>query len=566
MLGVCYYPEHWPRSMWEDDAKSMKELGLTYVRIGEFAWSRIEPNPGQYEFDWLDDAIDVLHDAGLKVILGTPTATPPKWLIDLHPDILPVCPETGRTRGFGSRRHYDYSSQVYHDASMKISEILAKRYANHPAIYAWQTDNELSCHDTTISASDNALKGFRKWCEARYGDVATLNTAWGNVFWSMEYRHWDEIELPVGAVTETNPAHRLAFRRYSSDQVVRFHNDMIDVIRKHSPDKPVTHNFIPTDDTQTDNYQLAEKLDFVAYDNYPLGRSDLFFAEASAEDFAKYMRTGHPDFATFYHDQTRALCEGPYWIMEQQPGPVNWAFHNPRPAPGMIHTWSMESIAHGADTLCYFRWRQAPFAQEQMHAGLRRNDNSPSTAWAEATDFAKALEVVAPYLDKKKSRVAIMNHVSAQWVSEIEQQGQGYDYFRVLFDFYHAARSMGIDVDFISPDHDLDGYSLVLIPSLPIVPDDLVEKLKTTTDAQIVFGPRSGGKTDEFSLPDNLPPGKLQSVIPTKVLSVETLRPDCPGVLSYDGKNYASGIWREELDRRQCRGRLLEMKMAQRLG
>ena len=237
----------------------MADLGLSYVRIGEFAWSRLEPQRGDYRFSWLDDAITVLADHNLKVVLCTPTATPPKWLIDAFPEILPVSPSSGSTRGFGSRRHYDFSSKRYLQESLRITEQLTKRYGDHAAVVGWQTDNELCCHDTALSASTAARRGFQEWCEQRYGDIDSLNEAWGNVFWSMEYRDFASIELPVDAVTETNPAHRLAWRRYSSDKVIEYHNAQIALIREHSPGRFVTHNFIPPVDTGVDNFALAEK-------------------------------------------------------------------------------------------------------------------------------------------------------------------------------------------------------------------------------------------------------------------------------------------------------------------
>ena len=196
-LGVCYYPEHWPESMWKDDAARMKALGIDRVRIAEFAWSRIEPSPGEYHWDWLDRAIDVLADAGLKVVMCTPTATPPKWLIDRHPDILPVGAD-GRPRAFGSRRHYDFSSPSYFEASQKICTAVAERYGKHPAVAFWQTDNEFGCHHTVVSYSPAALQRvFASGSRQRYGTIDALNTAWGTVFWSMEYRSFDEIDLPV---------------------------------------------------------------------------------------------------------------------------------------------------------------------------------------------------------------------------------------------------------------------------------------------------------------------------------------------------------------------------------
>lgn len=295
MLGVCYYPEQWPRALWRDDARKMKALGLDYVRIGEFAWSRFEPEPGVYDFAWFDEALTILSEAGLKVVIGTPTATPPKWLIDRHPDILPVDPDTGRVRGFGSRRHYDFSSDIYLDECKRIVTALAERYGHHAGVAGWQTDNELCCHETTLSASPNARTAFQRWCTARYDSVEALNTAWGNVFWSMEYRSFDEIELPVGAVTETSPAHRLAWRHFSSDQVVRFHSAQVEILRALSPGRFITHNFIPMNETGVDNHAVADGLDFASYDNYPLGRTDLLMASDTAEAFAPYMRTGHPD-------------------------------------------------------------------------------------------------------------------------------------------------------------------------------------------------------------------------------------------------------------------------------
>lgn len=548
MLGVCYYPEQWPKDLWRDDARRMKALGLTYVRIGEFAWSRFEPEPGVYDFAWFDEIIAILGEAGLKVVIGTPTATPPKWLIDRHPDILPVDPDTGRIRGFGSRRHYDFSSQTYLRECERVVLALAERYGENPHVAGWQTDNELSCHDTTLSASPAARTAFQVWCAARYGDVQALNTAWGNVFWSMEYRSFDEIELPVGAVTETSPAHRLAYRRFSSDQVVAFHDAQVKILRAHSPGRFVTHNFIPMNETGVDNHAVAADLDFAAYDNYPLGRTDLLMAGDTAEAFRPYMRTGHPDFGTFFFDQTRGLAPGAFWIMEQQPGPVNWANHNPRPAPGMVRLWTLEAFAHGAGVVSYFRWRQAPFAQEQMHAGLLRPDSTEAAAWLEIEAVVRDLSALGlGQQPTVRAKVALMVDVQAQWLGEIERQGRSYDYTHILLDHYRALRALGLDVDFVPPEGDVSGYALVVIPALATPSARTIANLKASS-AIVVFGPRSGAKTVDLTIPEGLPPGPLRELLPIRVLSVETLRPDCPDALTWNGQVYASNTWREEVE------------------
>ena len=552
MLGVCYYPEHWPEARWAQDAAKMRELGLTTVRIGEFAWGRMEPDPGRYEFEWLDRAIETLGAAGMRVVIGTPTATPPKWLIDAHPEILPVDIHTGTVRGFGSRRHYDFSSEVYLAESLRITTVLAERYGANRHVIGWQTDNELCCHDTAPSGSPAARDAFRRWCAERYGTAEALNAAWGNVFWSMEYRSFDEIELPILAVTETSPAHRLAYRRFTSDQVAKWHAAMVAIIRSHAQGQWVTHNFIPMDQTGVDNFALCEPLDFVSFDNYPLGITDIALARAPAEQLLPFMRTGLPDLTALYLDQTRGLSKGAFWLMEQQPGPVNWAPHNPMPAPGMVRLWTLQAFAHGAACVSYFRWRQAPFAQEQMHAGLLRPDHEPAEAWGEIAQVAaeiEALEAMGGSLAEKapQSAVALIIDIESRYVSDIEKQGAGYTYDRQVYEYYSALRALGLDVDCIAPGQDLAGYKIVVVPGLAMPGAATLAALEAS-DALLVIGPRAGAKTQEFTVPDSLAPGALRALVPVRVRAVETLRPDCGGALIAGNQRFGSGVWRELLD------------------
>ncbi len=526
----------------------MRALGLTTVRIGEFAWGRMEPDPGRYEFAWLDRAIETLGAAGMRVVIGTPTATPPKWLIDAHPEILPVDIHTGHVRGFGSRRHYDFSSEVYLTEALRITSLLAERYGANPHVIGWQTDNELCCHDTAMSGSPAARDAFRRWCAERYGTVEALNAAWGNVFWSMEYRSFDEIELPILAVTETSPSHRLAYRRFSSDQVARWHAAMVAAIRVHAQGQWVTHNFIPMDMTGVDNAGICEPLDFVSFDSYPLGISDMALARAPAAEIKPFMRTGLPDLTAMYLDQTRGLSKGAFWIMEQQPGPVNWAPHNPMPAPGMVRLWTLQAFAHGAACVSYFRWRQAPFAQEQMHAGLLRPDHEPAEAWPEIEQVAAELDALGSLAEKApQSEVALIVDIESRYVSDIERQGAGYHYDQQVYAYYSALRALGLDVDCVAPGHDLAGYKLVVAPGLTM-PDEAALAALEASDALIVLGPRSGAKTKELTVPDTLAPGRLRALVPVRVRAVETLRPDCNGALIAGNQQFASGTWCEVLD------------------
>ncbi len=550
MLGVCYYPEQWPEDLWANDARRMADLGLKYVRIGEFAWGAVEPTPGIFNWGWLDRAVDTLGKAGLKIVMGTPTATPPKWLVDRHPEILPV-DEHGRVRRFGSRRHYCFSSQTYRAESRRISAAFAERYGRHDAVVGWQTDNEYGCHDTVRSYSPDAAVAFRTWLKARYGDVGALNAAWGNRFWSMEYRSFDEVDLPMVAVTELNPSHRLDFFRFSSDQVASFNAEQVEILRRLSPGRFVTHNFMGAF-LEFDHYKTCETLDLASWDSYPLGFTDSLpttgFTEAER---VRYAATGHPDISAFHHDLYRGVGRGRFWVMEQQPGPVNWALWNPGPAPGMVRLWAWEALAHGAEVVSFFRWRQAPFAQEQMHAGLNRPDNVLDVGGHEAGVVAKELEAdwwrSAHAAPAAQAPVALVFDYDAAWMHAIQPQGRSFSYLALVFTWYTALRQRGVDVDIVPPGCSLGGYRAVFVPSLPHISERALRAFVDFTGVA-VFGIRTGAKTESFQIPGRLPPGPLQSLLAIKVSRVESLRPGVTRDVAVGNQRYACSTWVETIE------------------
>lgn len=536
-LGTCYYPEHWPREIWRQDARRMAKVGLTWVRIGEFAWSMIEPEPGKLDWDWLDEAIRVLGEAGLKVVLGTPTATPPRWVLQRHPDMLAL-DANAKPRKFGSRRHYCFSHEGYKHECARIVKLLAQRYGDNPHVAAWQTDNEYGCHDTTLSYSKAATDAFRIWLRTQYsragndGDIKALNVAWGNVFWSMNYSDFEDVDLPNLTVTEVNPSHQQAFRRFSSDQVVAFNRLQVDIIRTYSK-APITHNFMGNI-TSFDHFEVGDDLDFASWDSYPLG-----FLEDRAgadHDFKQsYSHQGHPDFQAFHHDLYRSVGHNRWWVMEQQPGPVNWAPYNPSPLPGMIRLWTWEAFAHGAEAVCYFRWRQAPFAQEQMHSGMLRPDSVDAPAVAEARIVAEELKN-APDVAPIQAPAALIFDYDAAYSWDIQPHGQGLNYFDLIFDAYRAMRSLGLSIDILPvTTRDFAGYSLIVAPGLMHIPNDLKSAL-ATSDAKVLLGPRSAARTSEMQIPVPLPPD-LKGLEAT-VSRVETLRPGVHVKLAQGGNIY----------------------------
>ncbi|MBV8100867.1 MAG: beta-galactosidase [Verrucomicrobia bacterium] len=544
-LGVCYYPEQWDSSKWPEDLTAMRELGLRYVRIGEFAWSCLEPAPGKYQFGWLQQVLNLAAERSLSVVLGTPTATPPKWLVDRMPDLLPIDQE-GRPKKFGSRRHYCFSHLGYRAESARIVTKLAETFGQHPALAAWQTDNEYGCHGTILSYSESARVGFRAWLQDKYQAIDRLNQAWGNVFWSMEYESFDEIELPNLTVTDPNPAHVLDFRRFSSDQVKSFNREQVEIIRRLSPGRTILHNFMG-EFLAFDHFDVASDLDAASWDSYPLGALSLLDLPESHK--RKFLRSGDPDFPAFHHDLYRSCGRGRWWVMEQQPGPVNWAPYNPSPYPGMVRLWTHEAFAHGAEVVSYFRWRQAPFAQEQMHTGINRPDSSPDVATAEIRETVNEL-ASASFQRNHRSEAAPVGLIfdyEAAWTLATQPNRESFDYFTLALSFYRSARRLGLNVDILPQTAKLDTYKLLLVPSLPILGPELIASLKTFRGS-VVIGPRTGSKTSDFQIPSNLPPGPLQELFPMRVVRAESLPDFEPIPLSWRGVNYECRYWMEHIE------------------
>jgi beta-galactosidase len=545
-LGVCYYPEQWPREKWAQDAAEMVALGLHWVRIAEFSWAKIEPRPGQFDWTWLDEAVAILGGAGLKVILCTPTAAPPKWLVDLYPEILPV-DENGTVRKFGARRHYCFSSPRFRLESARITDAIARRYGRNPHVQAWQTDNEYGDHDTIYSYSEAARVAFRDWLARRYGTVDALNQAWGTSFWSMTYSDFAQIDLPNNLVDEPTPTHLVDFTRFSSDQVRAFNKAQVDILREHAPGRPITHNFM-NQNTDFDHYALGEDIDVASWDVYPLG--GLTNGRLSDADKARYLRVGDPDQTAFNHDLYRAVGRGRVWVMEQQPGPVNWAAHNQAPAEGMVRLWTWLAFAHGVDMVSYFRWRQAPFAQEQFHAGLLLPDSTPDRGHLEVAQVAREKALLPGVGPRLKARVALVLDYESRWASRSLPQGANYRPHHIALDWYAAVSRLGVDIDIIGQHSDLDGYALVLAPDLLIPTDAFVRKLQCA-EAKVLFGPRSGSKTANMHIPDTLPPGPLGALLDMKVTRVESLPDYAPQSVIFGNSAYQSGRWRETIVSRE---------------
>lgn len=544
-LGVCYYPEHWPEEEWPKHCQKMRDAGIEAVRVAEFSWSRIEPSRECFDFAWLDRAIDIISSFDLSLILCTPTATPPKWLIDEAPEEILATSADGTPRRFGSRRHYCFSSERYLTEALRISEVVVKRYANHPAVIGWQTDNEYGCHETTISYSAHAQKAFRGWLQKKYVTISALNKAWGTVFWSQEYQCFKQIDAPVHTVTEANPSHRLDYQRFSSDQVIRFNRAQTNLIRQYvHSDVWLTHNAMGNS-LEYDHYHLGKDLDIVTWDEYPLG----FLQQAwfSNKEKQTYRRIGHPDWAAFHHDLYRATGKGRFGVIELQPGAVNWADYNAQPIAGAPKFWGMEAAAHGAELISYFRWQQPTFAQEQMHMALNYPNGDPTPTYFEVQQLAKELKNL-DLSQKQSAEVALVFDYASCWSIDNQPQADSYNALQVAMSYYSALRKLGLNIDILPPNSDVNKYKLVVIPAAIFPMPDTAKTLGE--NACLVLGPRSGSKTNNHHLPIDFGPAHWQRLIPLQVVTVDSIRPDTTIDIEIENSThrYEAHTWIEQID------------------
>lgn len=553
-LGVCYYPEHWSQERWLVDAKLMRQAGLSLVRIADFAWAVIEPREGKFNWDWLDQAIEVLAEEGLQIILCTPTASPPSWLCQANPDILPV-DVMGRRRRFGSRRHYCPNNPIYHQYTERIVSAMASRYGNHSAVVGWQIDNEFGCHDTARCYCETCASSFRRWLEAKYGTIDALNQAWGTVFWSQIYGDWSEIDAPNLTIAEPNPSHVLDYYRFSSDSFLAYQQLQITTLKAYiSPSQFITTNFM-SQFSDLNYYDLARPLDLVSMSSYPTGHAESrssFYMPSSVQPIFAY-DVGDPYLTGLGYSLMRGFKPGyPFWVMEQQCGHVNWGRYNTNIRPGTIRLWTWHALASGAEAALYFRWRATLFGSEQFHSGLLHHDASPALGFTELeamkAEHALMAEVAsAPHVAK----IAFVLDYDSLWALRLQPHRQDFEYMRHLFIYFRALQRLGLPADIVSMEADLSSYRLVIVPTAFITTEQFAHSLNLFAEAggTVLLGVRSGVKTPSNLVNDRPLPGPLKKLVGITVSEWQAIPPDVSFDLSSSipGLSGAATIWAEML-------------------
>jgi beta-galactosidase len=511
-FGVDYYPEHWPEERWVVDAQLMQEAGINTVRLAEFAWSLLEPQPDQFDFEWLDRALAILEARGIRSILGTPTASPPPWVMARYPDAYRVN-RNGLRQTYGSRREYCPTHPGYRERSRIITRAMAEHYARHPAIIGWQTDNELSghCYCPICQA------GFQGWLREKHRDLETVNAAWGTTFWSHVYTDWSQIPLPVETGGAANPGLELDYRRFMSDVYIQFQQEQVDILRRVCPGHFVTHNFMSFGFDQVNYFDLARPLDFVAWDNYP---RTCWYLNQTADGVRSALG----------HDTMRGLKGKSFWMMEQQSGSGGWQTAGMTPRPGEMRLWTYQAIAHGAEGMVYFRWRTARYGTEQYWHGVLDHHGQPRRRYRELQTIGAELRRIGTALLEAESRsqVAMVLSYDTRFAFHVQPNHADLNYTDLFASYFVALHRRNVSVDIVPPAGDLSGYRVVVAPALHVLDQETAENLRRYVEngGTLLTTARSGVK-DEANAVVNMPlPGLLAETCGVEVDEYDVLPAD----------------------------------------
>lgn len=536
--GASYYPETWPRESVSEDIRHMKELSMNVVRMAEFSWSKMEPREGEYDFEWLRSIMDELHEHGISVILGTPTATPPAWLWEKHPEIGQL-DEDGRRKYHGARKSYDYNNQVYQHYVVRIVSEMAKALGSHPALIGWQTDNELSMKPD-YSQSTKVL--FQNWLREKYGTIENLNQIWATDLWSQTYQRFDQIPLPR-SWTWHHPSLQLEWKRFQSESVVNFQAIQLTAIRQYS-DRPVTHDSMPG---QATNYEdLFEDLDFMAVNNY--------------HSFEAY------DRVLSNYDRMRGFKKGMHWLFETAPNNSGggakgntWFLHQP---DGSMHAALWMNYALGGQGAIFWLWRQHRAGQEMPHGSILNAWGKPVANYDDLKQLGADLQKSSDFLlhaPVTPAEIGIFYDHEADMGLRIEQYANDIRYYTDwTYRFYLALQDQHLHRDVLMPGADLDGYKLLYLPLLPMISDDLRARLKTWVEngGTLILGPMTGYRTEYWTAFTDHAMGEIAEwsgiEVDSRIPVGTKLRPaEIPLKMAYNGPldlpEGQAGLWSEAL-------------------
>ena len=537
-LGADYYPEHFPLAEVSRDAALMKADGLNIVRMGDFAWAKMQPDNHTYTLNWLVNTVDTLSNYQIKTMLCTPTAAIPKWMFDEFPDIMQVT-EMGQRKPYGKRRHACLNNETYRKYSMGIAEELAKTFANNPNVVGFQIDNELMAEEPYCYC-ETCRQKFADWLKKKYKTIEILNKTWGLTFWSENLTSFNQVFLPRKG---DNPGCFVDYQDFYSDCTIEYFNLQRDAIKKIAPRFKVTHNICSSGFIyKMDLYKLARNCDFLALDNYPYTWT-LENEYAPVDNFEF-----NPAMASMAMSQIRGTLHKPFWINEAQ---ISRTAGKQRKMiePGMVRLWSHQELAHGAESILFFPYRTFEYAHEQMMNGILDADNIPRRRYAEVKQTSEELFKIKQLIGTAfpLAKAAILRDFKCDWAFEDGRISADFRYMRHLYSYYRALREQGITTDIISPTDDLAAYPLIIVPAQVLVTPQLCANLKQAAEkgSTLLITCMTGLRDTTMKSFGRLLNRDIESLAGIEVEEQFALIKQENTTVSYKGtaKEYTGGLW-----------------------
>ncbi|MFE1346158.1 beta-galactosidase [Streptomyces sp. NPDC058757] len=500
-FGGDYNPEQWPESVWQEDVRLMREAGVTMVSVGIFSWALLEPEPGRYDFGWLDRVLDLLHAHGIRVDLGTPTVAPPAWFYRAHPEALPVTAD-GVRLSYGSRGAICHSSPAYREAAARITTELARRYAGHPALALWHVHNE---YGVPVSACycDTCAAHFRRWLNGAYGSLEAVNEAWGTAFWGQRYGTYEEILPPRTTPTVGNPAQQLDYRRFADATLRENFRAERDILHELSPGIPVTTNFMTalSQCDSIDYWAWGREVDLVTNDHYLITDG----------------RRTHVNLA-MAADLTRSVAGGAPWLLlEHSTSGVNWQPRNPAKRPGEMARNSLAHIARGSEGAMFFQWRQSRRGAEKFHSAMVPHGGTDTRIWREVVELGAGLGALEEIRGSRTvPDVAVLWDWHSWWAQKLEwRPNEAHDARERADSFYEALYDRHLTVDFAHPEADLSAYPLVVVPALYLMTEAAGQNLREYVEngGTLVVSYFSGIVDEHDAVHPGAYPGALRDVL-----------------------------------------------------
>ena len=527
-IGASYYPEHWDEEYWPEDIRLMKDAGLTVVRMGEFAWSSMDPDAGEFYFDWLEKAISMLASAGIQTVLGTPTAAPPTWLVQQYPDILAVT-ELGQRVQVGNRCHYCVTSPDFRAAAARIVSAMGEAFGSNPNVIGWQFDNEFN----RVCYCERCQKLFQDYLLRKYGSLDALNQHWSTRYWSQTYTDWEQIPIPIGP---HNPGLMLEFKHFTTENYRSFQRLQIDNLKPYLAENVwMTHNFMQWF-RGYDHYILSEDLDIASWD--------------------WYVGMGHHDYLSsgVLHDLIRGFKNQNFWLIETQPASVNWKPINNTLNKGETRAMAWHAIGHGADAILYWQWRSALGGQEQLHGTIVDQSSQPRPFYGEVQQLGRDLSATSDLLagSEIKASVAMLNDYDSLWAIDWQKHHRDFDYVEHFTHYYRPLALLNVPVDVISAkgvkhNKNLKNYRIIIAPALWLQDEDTAAALTeyVSRGGHLVLTIRSGMKDEFNALLPKRQPGNLRQIAGVEVEDYYALQEPVPVIGNFfEGQ---SNLWAERL-------------------